>query len=65
VKLLKLAKFRAEYFVEGSAPTMATLRKGIESGTIPGKKIGGEYYVDVQSLHKTGNALVDQVLMAS
>lgn len=47
-------------------PHPSSVRRWIESGQIPGKKIGGRYYVEIdEETASTGNELADQVLRAS
>jgi len=64
MKLIKLTKFRATYFHEGGAPTIKTLKKNVDNGDLPGKIIGTIYYVDLDKLSKSDNALVNRVLAA-
>lgn len=64
-KLMKLSSFARSYFAEGEAPTMATLRKLVDSGELAGTRIGSVYYVDIHKFESTGNSLVDRVLLAS
>lgn len=65
-RLKKLSLFQAEHFEPGSAPTMKTLRTWVDDGTLPGRKIGGMYYIDMAKYEATtGNALVDKVLKAA
>ena len=64
MKLIKATKFRETYFCPGSAPTIKTLKKNIDDGHLPGKVIGTIYYVDLDKLSKSDNALVNRVLAA-
>jgi len=64
MKLIKATKFRETYFCSGSAPTIKTLKKNIDDGSLPGKVIGTIYYVDLDKLSKSDNALVNRVLAA-
>jgi hypothetical protein len=44
-------------------PDPSSVRRWIDAGEIPGKKIGGRYYVDIQAeISSTGNDLADRVL---
>jgi len=62
-KLMKITQFQNLYFVAGSAPCTRTLRSWIASGELPGRKIGGSYFVDIEKYEaSTGNKLVDRVL---
>lgn len=64
MKLMKATRFRTEYFVKGSEPSMNTLKKLIDDGDLPGRKIGTIHYVDLDKLSKSDNPLVNRVLAA-
>jgi len=64
-QLVKLSVFMSTEFAPGHAPTRRTLKKLIETNEIPGKKIGRDYFVDLQKFNLTGDNLVDSVLLAS
>jgi len=64
-KLIKLRNFIKTQFEEGEAPDRRTLISLIENGQLPGKRIGRDYYIDLQRFELTGNSLVDNVLLAS
>ncbi|UYK82270.1 helix-turn-helix domain-containing protein [Xanthomonas sacchari] len=53
-----------KYFAEGSAPTELTVRRWLLSGSLPGMKIGGTWYVDEHAWLAGGNELVLRVLEA-
>ena len=67
-RLKKIKLFQAEHFDPESAPDIKTLRAWIDAGTLPGRKIGGIYYVDMTKYeaateeNPTGNELVNKVL---
>jgi hypothetical protein len=46
-RLIKLIAFRQRYFEPGQAPGLRTLRDAIATGELPGAKVGGVYYVDL------------------
>jgi len=47
-------------------PHAQSVRRWIDNGDVPGKKIGGRYFVDIELEQKqTGDELADRVLMAS
>lgn len=47
-------------------PHAQSVRRWIDSGAVPGKKIGGRYFVDAELEQQlTGDELVDRVLLAS
>lgn len=46
-------------------PAPSSVRRWIEDGELPGKKIGGRYFVDIDAEQgNTGNELADRVLSA-
>ncbi|MDW6004702.1 hypothetical protein [Vibrio mangrovi] len=61
--LMKLSKWREARFPEGQAPDVRTCRREIDLGTLPGKRIGRTYYVDVEKEKQvTGDILLDELL---
>lgn len=47
MKLMKATRFRTEHFAPGSEPSMNTIKKLIDDGDLPGRKIGTIHYVDL------------------
>ncbi|HEY8386512.1 MAG TPA: hypothetical protein VIK82_09875 [Porticoccaceae bacterium] len=46
-------------------PHPSSVRRWIENGVLPGKKIGGRFYVEIDDeRNSTGDELVDRVLRA-
>lgn len=64
MNLMKATKFRTEYFAKGSEPDIKTLKKCIDDGELPGRRIGTIYYVDLDKLERSNNPLVNKVLAA-
>lgn len=64
MKLMKATKFRTEHFAPGSEPSINTVKKLIDEGELPGRKIGTIYYVDLDKLNRSENPLVNRVLAA-
>lgn len=64
MKLMKATKFRLEYFDKGSEPDIKTVKRLIDDGELPGKRIGTIYYVDLDKLKQSDNPLVNRVLAA-
>ncbi|SIO94689.1 hypothetical protein VSP9026_02418 [Vibrio spartinae] len=61
--LIKLSKWRETRFSEGQAPDVRTCRREIDLGTLPGKRIGRTYYVDVErEKQATGDSMLDDLL---
>lgn len=65
MKLITIAEYKRRQFAEGSAPHDSTIRRWIANGELPGRIIGGTYYVHESALHSTGNELADKILKAS
>lgn len=49
-------------FSPESAPHTHTVRRWIDQRRLPGKKIGGRYYIDDDAFTASGNPLVAKVL---
>lgn len=61
---MSLEDWRRERFA-GKPPRRQTIVGWLESGQLPGKKIGARWFVEVErELNETGDDLVDQVLKA-
>lgn len=64
-KLISITEYRDLRFT-GRRPAASTLRRWIEDGELPGRRIGGCYYVDIDAEQKrTGNSIADAVLEAA
>jgi len=63
-RLMLVSEFRKKRFTGKSKPCERTIKRWIKEGTIPGKKIGGRYYVDVTEEAKqiTGDPKTDRRL---
>lgn len=44
-QLMKISQFRREFFVEGSRPSINTLKKWCREGILDAKRLGDMYYV--------------------
>lgn len=61
--LMKLSEWRRTRFPEGQAPDVRVCRREIDLGTLPGKRIGRSYYVDVdQERLSSGDDLLDDLM---
>lgn len=61
-KLMTVREWRERYFTAASAPSELTVRRWLQSGEVPGRKIGGNWYVDEQEWLAGGDELVARVL---
>jgi hypothetical protein len=54
-----------KYFAEASRPPETTLRRWMQSGALPARKIGGSWFIDEHAWLAGGDDLVQRVLEAS
>ncbi|MHB8425148.1 MAG: hypothetical protein ACYDB9_08355 [Gammaproteobacteria bacterium] len=59
---MRLSQFAKQHFVEGSRPSLSTLRRLVEKGELPGRRFGEHYYVDYSAYLANGNPLVDKIV---
>lgn len=52
MRLATLKAYRETFFVEGSAPSTATIRHQCKEGTLPGVLQGARWYVDLDELDR-------------
>lgn len=65
-KLMIVSEYRDVRFAGTKKPSINTIKRWVENGSIPGKKIGGLYYVDITAeSEQTGNTLADMILSAT
>ncbi len=57
-----LSQFARQHFVEGSRPSLSTLRRLVVKGDLPGRRFGGHWYVDYSAYLANGDPLVTKVL---
>ncbi len=63
-KLMDLEQWRHARFA-GRPPSLTTIRRWCREGHVPGKKVGGTWYIDLDAERRqTGNALADAILEA-
>ncbi len=61
--LVKLNEWRKMRFPDGQAPSVSVCRREIDLGTLPGKRIGRCYYVDLdREKDATGDEFLDDLL---
>ncbi|MGO1069278.1 excisionase [Lysobacter sp. CA199] len=53
-----------KYFDAGSRPSEVTLRRWLNEGKVPGRKVGGSWFVDEHAWQADGDDLVRRVLDA-
>lgn len=51
-----------KYFAEDSRPPEPTLRRWMQIGAVPAKKIGGSWFIDEHAWLSDGDILVERVL---
>jgi len=64
MKLLTTDRWLDVYFEAASRPSVATLQRWLRDGKIPGKKVGGTWFVDEHEWLADGDDLVERVLKA-
>ncbi len=62
MKLITIDNWRNKEFDQGSAPAELTVRRWLRDEKLPGKKIGGTWYIDLHKWQADGNDLVESVL---
>ena len=61
--LVKLSQWRKDRFPKGGAPDVRICRREIDLGTLPGKRIGRTYYVDIdKEKQATGDPMLDDLM---
>ncbi|HAS63297.1 MAG TPA: hypothetical protein DCS35_12485 [Vibrio sp.] len=61
--LIKLSLWREIRFPKGGAPDVRICRREIDLGTLPGKRIGRTYYVDIdKEKQATGDPMLDDLM---
>ena len=58
---MKISEFREKAFTEQSRPSINTIKKWVNNGTICGKNYDGMYFVDISKINPVNN-LVNKVL---
>ena len=62
MNLMTPQKWAEKYFDEGSRPSEVSMRRWLNDGKLPGRKVGGTWYVDEHAWIANGNELVLRVL---
>lgn len=63
MQLMKINEFREQCFTSASRPSYKTVRRWIDDGEIPSRKIGSTFYIKVDEIDGT-SPLVNNVLGA-
>lgn len=64
MKLMSIPEWQATYFTPTSAPSDFTVRRLLREGKLPGRKVGGEWFIDDQVWQAGDDELVRRVLDA-
>jgi len=64
MKLIPVSEYRELRFVGNKKPSVKTIKRWIQSGDLPGKRIGGLYFVNVaeEELMVTNDDVVNSIL---
>lgn len=62
MKLISIPQWRDKHFAEGSAPDDVTVRRWLRNAQLPGRKVGGTWYIDEAEWLADGDELVRRVL---
>ena len=63
--LIAVPAWTKKYFSPESAPSVLTVRRWLRNGSLPGRKIGGTWFVDEHEWLADGDELVLRVLARS
>lgn len=64
MKLIAAAVWADRYFDPDSRPTELNIRRLLREGKLPGKKVGGSWFIDLDAWLADGDDLVQRVLEA-
>ncbi|MDI9240771.1 hypothetical protein QLQ15_17850 [Lysobacter sp. LF1] len=62
MKLMTAHAWVQKYFEEASRPSEITLQRWLRADKVPGRKVGGTWYVDEHAWLPDGDELVRRVL---
>lgn len=62
MRLISIPKWRERHFEADSAPDDVTVRRLLRDGKLPGRKVGGMWYIDEADWLADGDDLVQRVL---
>lgn len=64
MRLMRVEEWAEKYFTPESRPSEITLQRWLRKGTLPGRKVGGSWFVDEHAWLAGGDDLVKRVLEA-
>lgn len=62
--LIEAHAWVAKYFAPESPPSEITVRRWLREGKVPGRKVGGAWYVDEHAWLAGGDELLQRILEA-
>lgn len=62
MRLISIQKWRDRHFEADSAPDEVTVRRLLRDGHLPGRKVGGTWFIDEAEWLADGDDLVRRVL---
>lgn len=64
MKLINVPNWRTKYFEDDSRPAEITVMRLLRDGKLPGRKVGGKWFVDEHAWLAGDDPLVQRVLEA-
>lgn len=65
MQLITAERWLERYFEEGSRQSTQVLKRLLRAGKLPGRKVGGAWYIDEHEWLASGDDLVASVLQAA
>lgn len=65
MRLMTPERWLDRYFEEGSRPSIQVLQRLLREGKLPGRKVGGAWFIDEHEWLANGDDLVLRVLSSS
>lgn len=62
MRLIRIEEFRRRFFDPSCKPAEITLRRLLRGRKLPGKKVGGTWYIDVERWRADADPLVEGAL---
>lgn len=62
MKLMGIPQWQAKHFAEDSSPDEVSIRRWLRNGKLPGRKVGGTWFIDEAAWLADGDDLVQRVL---